>query len=215
MKIIAYQVFSGKKNMDFDEKLLEEVICSESEPVLRFYGWDEPTLSFGKNQIMPVVTKFPSVKRITGGKTLLHDKELTYSFVCRQDFLKNGESVINSYKEISNGLILGFQNLGVKLEFPENKKISIRHGYCMNISTGSDLSYQGKKIIGSAQARKKGCILQHGSILLDYDKKILEETFDEKVEGVISLKEINPELCDISFLCEAIKKGFEQNFDGL
>lgn len=212
MKVVEYQVFSGKKNMDFDESLLEEAISSNSAPVLRFYGWSEPTLSFGRNQEITDEKNFPSVKRITGGRTLLHDKELTYCFVCHQDFLKNGGSVINSYKEISQGLILGFQNLGVELEFPSYKKVSTKHGYCMNLSTGSDLSYQGKKFIGSAQARKKGYILQHGSILLDYDKEILEKTFDEKIEGIISLKEINPDLCSIPLLCEAIKRGFEQNF---
>lgn len=212
MKVVEYQILSGEENMAFDEQLLDEAISLDSAPVLRFYGWSEPTLSFGRNQKIPTQKKFPAVKRITGGRTLLHDKELTYCFVCRQDFLQNGESVINSYKEISQGLILGFQNLGINLEFPSCKKVSTHHGYCMNISTGSDLSYEGKKIIGSAQARKKGYILQHGSILLDYDKEILEEIFDEKIENIISLKELNPDLCNISILCDAIKKGFEQNF---
>ncbi len=212
MKIVEYQVFSGKKNMDIDEELLEEAISSNTAPILRFYGWSEPTLSFGRNQEITGEKRFPSVKRITGGRTLLHDKELTYCFICHQSFLKNGESVINSYKEISQGLLFGFRSLGINLEFPQYKKVSTRHGYCMNLSTGSDLSYNGKKIIGSAQARKKGYILQHGSILLDYDKEMLEKIFDEKIENVISLKEINPDLCDIPLLCRAIKKGFEQNF---
>lgn len=212
MKFVAYQILSGKENMAFDEKLLEEAISLNSAPVLRFYGWSEPTLSFGRNQQIPDNTKISTVKRITGGRTLLHDKELTYCFVCHQDFLKNGGSVINSYKEISNGLILGFKELGVNLEFPSCKKVSTHHGYCMNLSTGSDLSYQNKKIIGSAQARKKGYILQHGSILLDYDIKNLEKIFDEKIENIISLKEINSDLCDINLLCDAIKKGFEQNY---
>jgi len=213
MRFVEYKILSGKENMALDEELLESAILTNSEPILRFYGWSEPTLSFGRNQQIPEKNDFPTVKRITGGRALLHAKELTYSFICAQDFLKKGASVINSYKEISNGLILGFQKLGIKLEFPSYKKISTNHGYCMNLSTGSDLSYKNKKFVGSAQARKKGYILQHGSILLDYDAQLLEEIFDEKVTDIISLKEIDPTLCNIPRLCSAIKKGFEQNFD--
>ena len=66
----------------------------------------------------------------------------------------------------------------------------------MLISTGADLCYHGKKLIGSAQCRKQGYILQHGSILYDYDKKLLEDIFKEKVDtnSITSIKEINPEI---------------------
>jgi len=213
MRLIPYQLLTGLENMVLDEKLLSEAIKSVSEPILRFYGWSKPTLSFGKNQQIPEGLKFPTVRRITGGRALLHDKELTYCFICHKDFLKNGESVIKSYEQISNGLILGLQELGLKLEFPEYKKVSTQSGYCMNLATGSDLSYQGKKLIGSAQARKRDYILQHGSILMDYDKELLENIFEEKVDKIISLKEINPNLCNIELLCDALKSGFEKNFN--
>lgn len=64
----------------------------------------------------------------------------------------------------------------------------------MLVSTGADLCYQGRKLIGSAQFRKEGYILQHGSILYDYDCQLLEKIFKENVDSsaVISLKEINP-----------------------
>lgn len=211
MRFLDYQVLSGKDNMVFDEQLLEEAVSAHSGPILRFYGWSEPTISFGRNQDT-FITDLPCVKRITGGRSLLHDKELTYCFICSQDFLQNGASVIASYKEISQGLVLGFRELGVELEFPQCKKVSTHHGYCMNLSTGSDLSYRGKKFIGSAQVRKKGYILQHGSILLDYDAQLLEDIFGEKVTDVVSLKEIDPTLCDVSLLCDALKRGFAQNF---
>ena len=66
----------------------------------------------------------------------------------------------------------------------------------MLISTGADLCYQGKKLIGSAQCRKKGYILQHGSILYDYNRPLLEKIFNEQVstQEIISVKEINPML---------------------
>jgi lipoate-protein ligase A len=213
MKLVGYKNLSGKENMALDEKLLDEAIEFQSEPILRFYSWSEPTLSYGKNQIMPEASEFPMVKRITGGRALLHDKELTYCFICHQDFLENGQSVINSYKEISNALVLGFSSLGVELSFPSYKKVSTHSGYCMNLATGSDLSYQNKKFIGSAQARKRGYILQHGSILLDYDKDLLEKIFSENVENVVALREIDSSLCDFNILIPALCEGFEQNFN--
>jgi lipoate-protein ligase A len=213
MQFIPYELLNGSENMALDEKLLDEAIKSNSEPILRFYGWLEPTLTFGKNQQKLEFLNLPSIRRITGGRALLHDKELTYCFICHKSFLENGDSVINSYKQISNGLILGFKELGIELDYPSYQKVSAKSGYCMNLATGSDLSYQGKKLIGSAQARKRSYILQHGSILFDYDKELLERIFAEKIDKIISLKEINPNLCNIELLCDALKRGFEKNFN--
>ena len=66
----------------------------------------------------------------------------------------------------------------------------------MLISTGADLCYEGKKLIGSAQCRKNGYILQHGSILYDYDKSLLEKIFHEEVntDSITSIKLINPNI---------------------
>lgn len=215
MQLVPFKSLSGSDNMKIDELLLQN--CSE--PVFRLYSWNTPTLSLGRNQKISSELEeicnnknIPIVKRITGGRALLHDKELTYSFCCNQDFLQKGENVLDSYKEISQGLVEGFKELGIELEFPLYKKVSVKNGYCMGLSTGSDLSYQGKKFIGSAQCRKGNCILQHGSILIDYDKELLSELFDKSLEGMVSLREINPELCDSELLCNAVTKGFESVF---
>ncbi|HPT42072.1 MAG TPA: hypothetical protein PLG15_06780, partial [Candidatus Gastranaerophilaceae bacterium] len=135
------------------------------------------------------------VKRLTGGRALLHDKELTYSFICPTSFLKNGQSVVNSYKEISQILIDAFEELGIDLAFA-SKKPQAKFDYCMSISTGADLCFEGKKLIGSAQFRKDGYILQHGSILFDYDKKLLKKIFSENIDenAITSLKQIAPDL---------------------
>ena len=129
--------------------------------------------------------------RLTGGRALLHDQEITYSFVCNQKFLKNGTSVIESYKEISQILIEAFKSLGIELNLGGDA-VHTKHDYCMLVSTGADLNYNGKKLIGSAQVRKKGYILQHGSILYDYNKQLLEEIFKEPVltNKITSIKEI-------------------------
>ena len=86
------------------------------------------------------------------------------------------------------------------MDFGENKKVSTHFDYCMLISTGADVCYQGKKIIGSAQCRKQGYILQHGSILFDYDKVFLEQLFQEEVKGITCVKEILPDITKKHFI---------------
>ena len=136
------------------------------------------------------------VRRLTGGRALLHADEITYSFICPTLYLKNGEHVVSSYKEISRILIDKFKTIGIDLDFGSNKPVKTGFDYCMLISTGADLCYHGKKLIGSAQCRKQGYILQHGSILYDYDKALLEKIFKEPVstDEITSIKEINPKL---------------------
>ena len=70
----------------------------------------------------------------------------------------------------------------------------------MLLSTGADVCYQGKKIIGSAQCRKNGYIMQHGSILFGYDKELLERLFHEKVQGITTVAEILPNLSKEEFV---------------
>ena len=136
------------------------------------------------------------MRRLTGGRALLHDDEITYSCVFPVNFLKHGENVTKSYIEISQILINGFKKLGIELDFGGSKPVNTKHDYCMLISTGADLCYQGKKLIGSAQCRKNGYILQHGSILYDYDKELLEKIFKEPADdtSITSIKAIRPDL---------------------
>lgn len=204
MKIIPYSVNTGEINMKIDSDLLDNAIVTNlKEPIFRLYGWKPACISLGKNQSdkfidYNVLNKYniDIVRRITGGRALLHDKELTYSFITSAENLKNGESVIESYKEISQILIDIFNKLGIPLTLGGESSIHTKFDYCMLISTGADLCYKGKKFIGSAQCRKQGYILQHGSILLDYNKELLEELFKEEIstDSIISLKEINPDI---------------------
>ena len=153
------------------------------------------------------------VKRVTGGRGLLHDNEVTYSFICPIDFLRKGESIITSYKEISSAIIEGFKNIDIELELGGKKKIEATHDYCMLISTGADLSHNGKKLIGSAQYRKQGYILQHGSILFNYNLQILEKIFQEKNNNnsITYIDEINPALTRKDVV-SAMLKGFKDYF---
>ena len=202
MKFIPYEVKTGVENMQIDSDLLENAIAKQSlDAVFRLYGWSPACVSLGRNQKNDFIDEkflrehnIDIVRRLTGGRALLHNDEITYSFVCPVSYLKNGENVIASYKEISQILIDAFKKLDIELDFGGKPKA---HGnFCMLVSTGADLCYQGRKLIGSAQFRREGYILQHGSILYDYDRELLEKVFKEKVEtsSITSIKEINPAL---------------------
>ena len=204
MKFVPYKVYTGKENMQIDSDILENAIKNNSkEPVFRLYGWSPACVSLGRNQKDNFIDyKFLKsknidvVRRLTGGRALLHDNELTYSFVCPFEALKNGDNVTESYKEISQLLIDKLANLGIELSFGGSSGVHTKFDYCMLISTGADLTYCGKKLIGSAQFRKDGYILQHGSILYDYNRTLLEEIFKEEVDtsSITSIREINPSI---------------------
>lgn len=200
MKYIKFGTYTGKENMQIDSELLDNAILEqEKETIFRLYAWSPKCISLGRNQKDDFIKgkSIDVVKRLTGGRALLHDNEITYSCVMPA---QEGMSVNDSYKQISGILINFFKTLGVELDFGENKKISTKFDYCMLISTGADVCYQGKKIIGSAQFRKQGYILQHGSILFDYDKIFLEELFGEEVKGITKVKEILPDMTKTEFV---------------
>ena len=203
IKIIPYSIDTGEANMKADSDLLDNAIEQKlGYPTLRLYGWAPACVSLGRNQEDDFLDKkflkskgIDVVRRLTGGRALLHADEITYSYVCPVSYLKNGESVVASYKEICKFLVDKFKILGIELDFG-SKRVSTKFDYCMMVSTGADLCYMGKKLIGSAQCRKNGYILQHGSILYDYNAELLQEIFGEGVstEEITSIKEINPDI---------------------
>lgn len=214
IKYIPYEVNTGSKNMQIDNDLLDFAIKDNiNYPIFRLYGWKPACVSLGRNQSDAFIDKqflkdtgIDLVKRLTGGRALLHDDEITYSYICPVSYLENGENVTKSYMEISQILIDKFSEIGIELEFGTSKKINTKFDYCMLISTGADLCYKGKKLIGSAQCRKNGYILQHGSILYNYNRKLLENLFNEEIDtnSITSIKEINSNITKeeiISLLC--------------
>ncbi len=202
-------VNNGQYNMDFDEKTLNSAIGDNVDfALVRFYQWHPKCVSLGRNQDNNINYKnIDIVNRKTGGRALLHDKELTYSVVCPIF----DESIVRSYKKISNCLILGFKTLGIELNFG-----SFEHRnstYCFNTTSRADICYNNKKFIGSAQYRKKGYLLQHGSIPYSLDWSLIEEIFHEKIdrEKIITLNEINDSFSTRQII-DALKQGFIEGF---
>ena len=202
MKHIKFGTYTGKENMQIDSELLDKAIEEQSlEPIFRLYAWSPKCVSLGRNQNETDIKCIDVVRRVTGGRALLHDNEITYSYVTPISIIPNGNTITESYKYISGILIDFFKTLGVELEFG-GKGVNAKHEYCMLVSTGADVCYKGKKIIGSAQYRKNGYILQHGSILFGYDKELLEKLFHEKVssDSITTVNEILPQMTKEEFV---------------
>ena len=192
--------------MDIDLSVLNDAILKKSDELfVRFYGWEPKCISLGRNQkpFIPSV-EIDVVTRPTGGRALLHDNEITYMVVGK---IPDGYSVIQTYKMVSDILIDGFKKLSVNLTYGGDRGGSNK--YCMNISSGADISYMGKKLIGSAQFRREGYFLQHGSILRDIDYSFFEKVFTEPIdrEKIITINEINPKLTDDEII-QALKESF-------
>jgi len=220
MEYIKFGTYTGAENMQIDSDLLDKAIETQAqEPVFRLYAWKPRCISLGRNQkdefLKANGVKEDVVRRLTGGRALLHDDEITYSYITPISIIPEGETISASYKYISGILIDFFKTLGVELDFggggkgvnlgsmqAPHTKGSMKFDYCMLISTGADVCYQGRKIIGSAQYRKQGYILQHGGILFGYDKELLESLFHEEVtkESITTVKDILPDMTKEEFV---------------
>lgn len=154
---------------------IDEVLLQSNTPVLRFYRWRPPAISIGYFQKLEKEIDLEEcrrrgidyVRRITGGKAVLHDKELTYSFIVSQDLMP--KSITESYKVISRAILTALENLGLEAEMSEKVKRTQKSSFCFNDPFYYEIVVNGKKIVGSAQVRKNGKLLQHGSILIDFD----------------------------------------------
>ncbi len=218
---IDFGIHSAEYNMQFDEALLNRCEEEDIDFALRFYAWEVPSVTLGRNQFVSGVDEdfcaknnIPIVRRVTGGRALLHDKELTYCVVCNKKIMKDGTCVSADYKQLSGVILRALRQVGIDAEFGQKTKSNISGGYCMNLSSIADISYQGKKFIGSAQFRKNTHILQHGSIPYSLDIELLKNIFPDEADfsHIISLNEISPEL-DVQNFMQTLKLCFEEEFN--
>jgi lipoate-protein ligase A len=114
---------------------------------------------------------------MTGGGTLFHNDEITYSFVCSKSDVGEPEGVFVSYRQICAFLIRFYESLGLKavfaLESQGFKDMSATHPLCSASHEKFDIAINGKKIGGNAQKRKRRAIFQHGSIPCSIDWKLM------------------------------------------
>ena len=168
----------GATNMAIDEAILYALAEGKGQPTLRFYAWEPPCLSLGYNQHWRDVDEaacralgYTWVRRATGGRAILHTNELTYSVITRADDPRVAGGVVESYRQLSRGLLLGLHRLGAqaaqsKGDMPKNPA---QGAACFDTPSHYEVTLNGKKLVGSAQVRRKGMVLQHGTLPLDGD----------------------------------------------
>jgi len=175
-RLILNSPHNGAWNMAVDEALLESALNHDQPPTLRLYDWQPYTLSLGQAQPAGDVDLdalrahgWDLVRRPTGGRAILHADELTYSVTAAIENPILRGNVIESYRRISTALVEALKLVGLcadsKLKKAEEIHLS-KDPVCFRFPSDYEITYKGKKIVGSAQARKKGGILQHGSIPL-------------------------------------------------
>ncbi|MGC7670944.1 lipoate--protein ligase family protein [Staphylococcus epidermidis] len=227
-------------NMAMDEALLNFVSRGEIDPVIRFYTWNPATLSIGYFQRLQKEIDIDKVKekgyglvrRQTGGRGVLHDKELTYSVIVPESHPNMPSTVTEAYKIISQGLLEGFKNLGFETYFaiPRSKEErdklkQPRSSVCFDAPSWYELVVEGRKIAGSAQTRQKGVILQHGSILQDIDIDDLFDMFKFKnerlkakmkknfVQKAVAINDISNQHITLNEMENAFEAGFKKGLN--
>jgi len=198
---------TGAWNMAVDEVLLDGVADGSAPPTLRFYEWTPACLSLGYFQPFEVVDLagcsslgVDVVRRPTGGRAILHDRELTYSVALPLRLLGNDGGVLVSYHRLSQALERGLNRLGVPVVLaPETAaQPGPDHGpVCFDRPSAHEILLDGRKLVGSAQMRRATAILQHGSILIEprIDRllrclRIPDGSAGQIEDGVVGLAEV-------------------------
>lgn len=165
--------------MAVDESILEHIHRGESIPTLRLYSWNPPCLSLGHAQSFADVdverlkaNGWEVVRRVTGGRAILHTDELTYSVTGNIDEPVLSGGVLESYNRLAQALLFAIRELGLPVEIKEHisEPATLNlNPVCFEVPSTYEITVGGKKLIGSAQARKKEGVLQHGSLPLTGD----------------------------------------------
>jgi len=235
-RVIIDETRDGYQNMALDEAIMTAHRSGEVPPTLRFYRWQPPALSLGYFQNLKEEVDLSAcrdkgvdvVRRLTGGRAILHDDELTYSLTVNESLDILADSVVESYHQISRALVAGLKRLDIPVELKAREKDKKaprgRSSACFDAPSWYEVVVDGKKLIGSAQTRKKGTILQHGSLPFSSDSDMIFSLFSfdsererEKMRRYYSLKsttleESAEEKITWQELTEALSRGIAEVF---
>lgn len=219
------------ENMCIDYYLARDYLIRH-EPVIRFYGWEPFCLSLGKHQDSNDVdidvlrtSEYDLVRRPTGGSAIFHSEELTYCFAVPGKSLNHTLLYQLFHTHLAEALrILGYP---VTLE-THNTRYRLNKGgnsfACFNRAAISELQYEGRKVVGSAQKIFPDSLLQHGSILsgtshleilnfLKIDQTAKKRYQSMLLERSISLSEIQPGKPNFHEITDHIAEGFKKHYD--
>ena len=172
LRVLLDGAAPGTVNMDRDRELLAAHRPGD-DPVLRLYRWSPPALSLGYNQDQESFDRDAAraagldlVRRPTGGRAILHADELTYAVIGSSPGPVFGDSLHDVYMTINRALVAFLRELGAPAEISDGEpRAAARGNLCFRSAGRYEISVGGRKLVGSAQRRTRGCFLQHGSIL--------------------------------------------------
>ena len=181
-RLLITPPLDGATNMAIDEAILHALAEDNGRPTIRFFQWTPPCLSLGYNQHWHDVDEtacqrlgYTWTRRPTGGKAILHTDEVTYSLIIPQDDPRIRGGIVESYRALSLGLLCGLSKLGVPAaqatkEDVQTQRQAGRGGpVCFDTPSRYEITWQGQKLIGSAQLRRRQVVLQHGTLPLHGD----------------------------------------------
>jgi lipoate-protein ligase A len=214
-------------NMALDEAVASYVRKEKALPTLRLYGWDRPSLTLGCFQKTSDIDAayclsrgIPVVRRPTGGRAILHHRELTYSLSARTDRGPFSTGLLDSYRSISAAFHLAFQKAGIRAEPKKQRekgRVLAGSPLCFQSSSFGEILVGNKKAAGSAQKRWEDGLLQQGSIPYSYDTEEIRRVFGAEActalgSAMTCLEEVTPGLSEKGFK-EILKASFEETFE--
>jgi len=229
-RLIDKGPYRAAHNMALDEVIATAVRKDTAPPTLRLYGWEVPSVSIGYFQKIRDVNieycierNIPIVRRPTGGRAILHDMELTYSFSVKTTSGVFSKGLLDSYKKISNALGSALSKIGLSPELKLSRETrhsspithNLKSPLCFQSTSYGEITIKNMKVIGSAQKRWPDGLLQQGSVPFVIDRDEVAKVFRLKSSDggeITGLKEILPDL-DPEDLKDAIKISFEEIFD--
>ncbi len=236
-RLIEDGVLDGSLNMATDRAMLTACGEGKAPPTLRLYGWKEPTLTigYGQNSGRDVdldrcrLLEIPVVQRPTGGRALLHDKELTYSLVAPIPHARFLANLKESFRAVSQALLLSLDRLGIldaEMAQPARASSNGRSPSCFSSLNHHEISVKNKKLIGSAQRRTSRSFLQQGSLWIDCDRERMNSLFQfDTLEArernlnilqhsTITLHQLCGRLVEFKEAAQAFQMGFQKAFPG-
>lgn len=224
--------------MAIDEAILHALAEGQGQPTLRFFQWAPPCLSLGYNQRWQELDEaacqqlgYTWTRRPTGGRAILHIDEATYSLIMPQDDPRIQGGIVASYRVLSLGLLRGLEKLGVearpatKEDVLASRQLADKGGpVCFDTPSRYEITWNNKKLIGSAQLRRKKMVLQHGTLplygdinrilaVLDLDQAEREQQAQVLPHRAAALEQALGRLVPFEEVSAALAEGFAEKLN--
>lgn len=235
---IEYGIYRARHNMAVDGALLEDCGRGRIPPSVRLYGWSEPAITVGYSQRYESeldvercrAEGIDIVRRPTGGRALLHHRELSYAVVAPVSLAPFDQGLKATFNAVSEALLAGLGKLGIRGVLNKSRHPAPagprRSPACFAALNHCEITVDGKKLVGSAQRRNPQAFLQHGSIILepDHERFVSLLAFEQEEDRRSLLRHLQDSTESLAGVCgsppdvreivRALKAGFMETFAG-